>query len=135
MDTALENLEGEVMANRRLMVGVVAALLVYAGTVAALPEEPDSSQGYSRSPCLDALKRGFVATDQDDHEEAYGHYQTALEIAPTSELRFQASFALGSSASALGWFDEAKHYFNQALEIKPDSATDILITLTYKNYN
>jgi tetratricopeptide (TPR) repeat protein len=123
MDAAFDILEVVVMANRRLMIGVVAALMVVSGMVFAEPEEPDSSQEYSRSPSLDALKRGFVATDQGNHEEAYGHYQTALEAASTSELRFQACFALGSSASALGWFDEAKHYFNQALEIKPDNAS------------
>jgi tetratricopeptide (TPR) repeat protein len=99
--------------------------MIVPGTVFAASEEPDSTQEYSRSPCLDALKRGFVATDQGNHEEAYGHYQTALEAASTSELRFQSYFALGSAAFALGRFDEAKENLNQALAIKPDNAAVI----------
>jgi tetratricopeptide (TPR) repeat protein len=123
MDTSHASWEVLVMVKRWLHIHVVVALVFCAGTVLAGPDETATSPEFSRGPSLDALKRGFVATDNGDHEAAYGHYRTALEKASDSELRFQAYFALGSTASALGRYEEAKGYLNEALAIKPDSAT------------
>ncbi|MCG6949776.1 MAG: tetratricopeptide repeat protein [Acidobacteria bacterium] len=85
---------------------------------------PGSTTGQEpgRSPSLDALKRGFVAAEKGDHEEAIVHFGVALERASTSELRFQALVALGSAETALGRLEPARKHFEQALEIKPGHA-------------
>ena len=123
METARKGAEVVVMVKRWLLSGVVMALVLTGGMVSASVDDGDTPQEFSRRSSLEALKRGYLATENGDHEEAYGHYKTALETAADSELRYQAYFALGSAASALGQFDEAREHLNRALEIKPDSAT------------
>ena len=91
-------------------------------------DETDSSQEYSRQPSLDALKRAYLAVEKGDHEEAYAHFQTALNEASNSSLRFQAHVGLGSAAAALGRLDEGREHYEKALEIKPENA-DILFSL------
>ena len=118
---ALRISEVFVSVNWRLVVTLVVVLLVTVGPAVAGPNDTDSTQRLGRSPSLDALKRGFVASDNGEHEEAYAHYQSALEHATTSELRFQAYVGLGSAAAALGRLDEARENFEQALALRPNN--------------
>ncbi len=111
-----------VSANRLIIVTLVAALAVTGGPAIADPDETDSPQHLGRSPSLDALKSGYSASEKGENEEAYTHYRRALELASTSELRFQAYVGLGSAAAVLGRLDEARDNFEQALTLRPDNA-------------
>jgi tetratricopeptide (TPR) repeat protein len=122
MGGALRVPEVSVSANWRLLVISTAVLLITVGTSVAGPSETDSAQQPGRSPSLDALKRGYFASEKGEHEEAYSHFQIALEQASTSELRFQAHVGLGSAAAALGRLEEARENFEQALVLRPDNA-------------
>ena len=115
-------LEVSLSTNWRILVTSAALLLITVGPAVAGPNETDSNQQQGRSPSLDALKRGYFASENGEHEEAYTHYQSALETASTSELRFQAFVGLGSAAMALGRLDGARENFEQALALRPDSA-------------
>jgi tetratricopeptide (TPR) repeat protein len=112
----------------RCSIRVAVILVVVVGLTITLSLEADASQGYSRQPSLDALKRGYVATENGDYEEAYSHYKTAFEEASTSTLRFQALVGMASAASTLGRLDESRELYQQALEIRPDDA-DVLFSL------
>ena len=114
--------EVSLSTNWRLLVTLAAVLLITVGPAFAGPKDTDSNQEQGRSPSLDALKRGYLASEQGEHEVAYNHYQNALESASTSELRFQAYVGLGSAAAALGRLDEAREQFEQALALRPDNA-------------
>jgi tetratricopeptide (TPR) repeat protein len=106
-----------------VVIGLMALMLVIGlGQPAAESEQGQPNQGTGKSPSLDALKRGYLASDRGDHEEAYSHFRTALDLASTSELRFQAYVGLGSAAAALGRLDDARQNLDRALEIRPDSA-------------
>jgi tetratricopeptide (TPR) repeat protein len=109
------------VTSSRQVIGLTALLLVFLlGLPAAASGKPETELG--KSPSLDALKRGYVASDRGDHEEAYTHYRSALELASNSELRFQAYVGLGSTAAALGELDDARQNFERALEIRPNNA-------------
>jgi len=114
--------EVSLSTNWRLLVTLAAALLITVGQAVAGPNDTDSNQQQGRSPSLDALKRGYSASEQGEHEEAYNHYQDALENASTGALRFQAYVGLGSAAAALGQLDAARDNFEQALALRPDNA-------------
>ena len=136
MDGALRLSEGFVSANWRLLVTLAAVLLITVGLSTAGPNETESTQQLGRSPSLDALKRGYLASEQGEHEEAYGHFQSALEHASTSELRFQAYVGLGSAAAALGRLGEARENFEQALVLRPDNAETLFsLGLVAKHQN
>ena len=106
----------------RLPVTLTAVLLMTVALAFTGQDGSDSNQQQGRSPSLDALKRGYFASEQGQHEEAYTHYQNALENASTSELRFQAYVGLGSTAAALGRLDAARENFEQALALRPNNA-------------
>ena len=114
--------EGFVSARWQILFTLVAVSLMTAGLAAVGPNGSDPNQQRGRSPSLDALKRGYAATEKGEHEEAYSHYRNALENASTSELRFQAYLGLGSAAMALGRLDAARENFEQALALRPDNA-------------
>ena len=97
-------------ASWRLMVRILVILAAAAGMAIAGTDETDSSQEYSRQPSLDALKRAYLAVEKGDHEEAYAHFQTALDEASNSSLRFQAHVGLGSAAAALRRLDEGREH-------------------------
>lgn len=111
------------VARKWFVIELVVLVLVFAvGLSAAGSNETDPSQNISSSPSLDALKRGYVATEKGDHEEAYTHFHSALEHASNRELRFQAYVGLGSASVALGRLDDARENFEQALAIRPNNA-------------
>jgi tetratricopeptide (TPR) repeat protein len=114
---------GWMTLNRRTLVGFVTLVLAMGvGHTTAASEGSESAAGLGKAPSLDALKRGYVAAEEGDHEAAYSHFQAALEHASTRELRFQAYVGLGSAAAALGRLDDARTNFELALAIKPDNA-------------
>lgn len=117
------------MVSRGVIIGVVLlTLAVGLGWSLVVSAEIDGAQNPGKSPSLDALKRGYLASERGDHEEAFTHYQKALEFASTSELRFQAHVGLGSASAALGRLDDARQNFERALEIRPDNA-EVLFSL------
>jgi tetratricopeptide (TPR) repeat protein len=121
MVAALRVSEVLVSAHWRLYFTLAAVLLISVGVVVAGPNETDSDQQQGRSPSLDALKRGFTASENGEHEEALTHFQTALELASTGELRFQAYVGLGSAAAALDRLDAARENFELALALRPNN--------------
>ena len=113
---------------RRYLLQAAVPLATVVGLAIAFPLDVHAFQGLSRQPSLDALKRGYVATQQGYHEQAYTDYKTALEKASTTTLRFQALVGMASAASALGRLDESRELYEQALEIRPNDP-DVLFSL------
>jgi tetratricopeptide (TPR) repeat protein len=109
-----------------VVIGLIALILVIGlGQPLADSKQKQPSQAPGKSPSLDALKRGYLASERGEHAEAHTHFLTALDLASTSELRFQAYVGLGSADAALGRLDDARQNFDRALEIKPDNAATL----------
>ena len=113
------------MLSLRLFVILATVLLVTVGPGIAGPVDADSTEEKGRSPSLDALKRGYTARENGDHEEALAQFQSALQSASNSELRFQAYVGIGSAAAALGRLDAARENFENALALRPDNPETI----------
>ena len=76
---------------------------------------------FSPGATLEQLRRAYGAMERNDYEAALEHFREATQRANTEELRFQSFLGLGSAASILARFDEARAAYETALEIKPDN--------------
>jgi len=110
------------MGSSRLGWRPVAALLVAGLAVAPAAPASDGVDPVGEEQCVGELVLAFEALEAGDGQSALDHYRTALAMAVSETLRFQALLGLGSTWAAVGEPDKAVDALEHARDLQPENA-------------